>query len=62
MSIELETINITIDVKKAILLILGNSDTSFDRWLECESGHGYVKEMNSNNLAIRAILESIKSK
>jgi hypothetical protein len=52
----------TIDVKQAILKIINNSETSYARWLEADVGHGYVKEMNSNNMAIKAILESIQDK
>jgi hypothetical protein len=62
MSIELPATKVTIDVKEAILKILENSAGSYASWLNCDHGHGYVREMNSNNMAIKAILESTQSK
>jgi hypothetical protein len=52
--------NMTVDIKKAILAILDNSDQSYRNWLNSDVGHGYVRQMHTNETAIRAILDAIK--
>jgi enolase len=58
--IEVKAVNMTVDVKLVILKILEESERSFTKWVGCESGHGYVREMHSNNQSIKYLLEAIK--
>ena len=58
--LEIKAVNVTVDVKEAILRILINSDQSFLNWRTHTDGNIYVREMNANNQNIKILLEAIK--
>lgn len=54
-------VNMNVDIKKAIISILNNSDNQFSNAMSSSSTnpYGYLKAMDANNDAIRAILNAI---
>jgi hypothetical protein len=59
--LSIPAVNVTVDVKEAILKILEKSDLYFDTAAkdEGDTWHGCMR-MNANNQCIRALLEAIK--
>ncbi len=57
----LPTVNVTIDVKEAILKILENSNSHYNQASTSggDAWHGCLR-LHANNMCIRALLESIK--